>query len=134
STTGFDVDLSAPGVSVYTTTMGGGYGTFSGTSASSPLTAGVAALMLSLNTSLTPAQLHDILAMGAHDLGPAGWDTGYGWGRLDAAGAINLAGPGGGVDQVPPRASVAAPANQAVVGGTAVNLMAYAVDNSLVAS
>src|SRR6185437_470444 len=32
------VDVSAPGVSIWTTTMGGGYGAVSGTSFSSPLT------------------------------------------------------------------------------------------------
>lgn len=41
------VDLGAPGEDVYTTTMGGGYGSTSGTSFASPLTAGVIALICS---------------------------------------------------------------------------------------
>ncbi|MFZ1689230.1 MAG: S8 family serine peptidase, partial [Flavobacteriales bacterium] len=41
------VDLGAPGEDVFTTTMGGGYGSTSGTSFASPLTAGVIALLYS---------------------------------------------------------------------------------------
>ena len=41
------IDLAAPGRNVLTTTQGGGYGTASGTSFASPLTAGVVALLYS---------------------------------------------------------------------------------------
>lgn len=41
------VDLGAPGEDVFTTTMGGGYGSTSGTSFASPLTAGVIGLLYS---------------------------------------------------------------------------------------
>ncbi len=41
------IDVGAPGEDVYTTTMGGGYGSTSGTSFASPLTAGVIALICS---------------------------------------------------------------------------------------
>ncbi|MEM2464821.1 MAG: S8 family serine peptidase, partial [Candidatus Bathyarchaeia archaeon] len=47
------VDLSAPGVSIYTTIRGGGYGSVSGTSFSAPIVASVAALIFSVNPSLT---------------------------------------------------------------------------------
>ena len=46
SSTGAAVDLSAPGVSIYSTYMGGGYTTLSGTSMASPHVAGVAALVI----------------------------------------------------------------------------------------
>ncbi len=42
------IDLGAPGISVYTTSNGGGYGSTTGTSFSSPLTAGVIALLYSV--------------------------------------------------------------------------------------
>jgi len=42
------IDVGAPGASVWTTTMGGGYGSASGTSFASPLTAGVIGLLYSV--------------------------------------------------------------------------------------
>ena len=47
ATAGTTVDLCAPGESVYTTTASGGYGPASGTSFSSPITAGAVALLWS---------------------------------------------------------------------------------------
>jgi len=47
SSTGPDVEVCAPGSSIYSTTLGGGYGTLSGTSMATPHVAGVAALVLS---------------------------------------------------------------------------------------
>ncbi len=66
------VDVSAPGVGVWTTTMGGGDAAVFGTSFSSPLTAGVVALMLAANPALTPTQVVSLLI-------PAQWT----WGRAD---------------------------------------------------
>ncbi|NNC94316.1 MAG: S8 family serine peptidase [Chitinophagales bacterium] len=42
------IDVGAPGASIYTTSAGGGYGTTSGTSFASPLTAGVIGLLYSV--------------------------------------------------------------------------------------
>ena len=90
TTTGCYVDLSAPGTGILTTAPGGGYQSVNGTSFSTPLVAGAAALMLSANPNLTPAQIDTILKVTADDLGPAGWDPGYGWGRLNVGRAINV--------------------------------------------
>src|SRR5882762_499584 len=47
-----NVTVAAPGNSILTTQMGGGYATVSGTSASAPLVSGVAGLLKSANPSL----------------------------------------------------------------------------------
>lgn len=57
---------------------------FTGTSASSPHAAGLAALLLGANPSLDVAELHDLVVRRAVDAGPAGVDPQYGAGRLAA--------------------------------------------------
>jgi len=91
SNTGNNVDLAAPGDS-FSTKMGGGYVSVGGTSYSAPIVAGVAALVISANPNLTPTQTQDILKQSADDLGAAGWDLSYGWGRVNAARAVAMAG------------------------------------------
>ena len=85
------VDVAAPGVSIRTTAVGGAYGAYSGTSFSSPLTAGVVALMLSANPALQPSQVDSILTSTADDKGTAGRDDYYGYGRINATRAIAAA-------------------------------------------
>lgn len=62
-----------------------------GTSMACPLAAGVGALMLSANPSLTPAQVKSILEITATDKGPAGFDPAYGFGFINAAAAVDQA-------------------------------------------
>ncbi len=91
SNTGTPIDLAAPGVGIYTTTAGGGYGSVSGTSFSAPTVAGVAALVISANPSLSGAQVQQVLKQSADDLGAPGWDPAYGWGRVNAQKAVSMA-------------------------------------------
>src|SRR5262249_28611640 len=118
SSTGNNVDLSAPGVNIVTTVKGGGYGYATGTSASAPLVAGVAALMLSVNPNLTATQVIDLLKQSADDLGPAGWDSGYGWGRLNARNAVVAAINAGTPDTTPPSATLSSPNLGSTLSGT----------------
>jgi MYXO-CTERM domain-containing protein len=95
-----ELDISAPSnggsAGLTTTRTGGGYTSgFGGTSAASPLAAGVGALVLSLLPDLTAAQLQSLLEQTAQriDEGGGEWDQGghsihYGWGRVDAAAAL----------------------------------------------
>jgi hypothetical protein len=53
------VDVGAPGANVWTTTMGGGTGSASGTSFASPLTAGVVALLYSVPCASLAAIAHN---------------------------------------------------------------------------
>ena len=87
-------DISAPGVFITAAGMGtvNGYVEKSGTSMSSPFTAGLAGLMLQANPVLTPAQVKTKITDTALDWGPAGDDIDYGAGRLDGYEAIKSAG------------------------------------------
>ncbi|MFN2338466.1 MAG: S8 family serine peptidase, partial [Gammaproteobacteria bacterium] len=85
------IDVAAPGASIVTTKMNNAIGSWSGTSFSSPATAGVVALIMSANPHLAPSEVESILKSSALDLGPAGWDNKFGHGRVDAATAVQLA-------------------------------------------
>jgi hypothetical protein len=59
-----------------------------GTSMATPHVAGTAALLLGEDPALTPAEVRALLETTARDQGAAGRDDTYGWGVLDAAGAV----------------------------------------------
>jgi subtilase family serine protease len=111
--------------------MGGGYASACGTSFSAPIVAGVAALVLSMNSSLTPAQVTNILRQSADDLGPAGWDPTYGYGRVNAARAVESA--WSVADTQPLSVSITSPSNGATVSGQ-VSVQATATDGVAVTS
>ncbi|MBK7048120.1 MAG: S8 family serine peptidase [bacterium] len=83
-------DIAAPGVGVNSTVVGGGYSgdTWSGTSMSCPHVAGVAALMLQKNPSLSPAGLDSLMEQTALGLGVAGKDNVFGSGLVNALAAV----------------------------------------------
>ena len=112
------VDLVAPGDNLMSTNNGGGYGYYTGTSGSTPVTAGVAALVLSANPNLTASQLVSILKQNADDLGAPGVDNTFGSGRVNAYRAVTAAGGGGSTDTTAPAVSITSPANGATVSGT----------------
>jgi subtilisin family serine protease len=66
---------------------------FFGTSAASPHTAAVAALLLQKDRSMTPLAVQTALRKGAADIGSVGFDNASGFGRLDAV-ASSLPEPG----------------------------------------
>lgn len=118
------VDVSAPGVGIWTTTVGGGYGGVSGTSFSSPLAAGVAALMMSVNPSLAPSQILSLLESTAVDRGTAGYDYDYGYGRVNAAAAVAAAAQAKAGDTQVPSVSITSPTGGTVSGIVLVNVAA----------
>ena len=64
---------------------------FGGTSAACPQVAGVAALMLSINPTLTASRVKTILQSTADDLGTTVPNNTYGYGLVDAGAAVNKA-------------------------------------------
>jgi subtilisin family serine protease len=102
---GSALDIVAPGVNLPSTDIAGPPGeangdfnpAFGGTSAASPVAAAVAALMLSVNPDLTPAELRALLLetaddqVGDVDEDTQGWDRFMGWGRVNAARAVRAA-------------------------------------------
>lgn len=112
---GSHVDVAAPGVTVYTTMLGGGYGLFSGTSASAPFVSGLAALVRGVNPSLSPAQVASVLTSTATDVAAVGWDTQTGAGLINVARALNSLGGVPAPDPIPAPAPVPEPVPVPVV-------------------
>jgi thermitase len=112
------VDVSAPGVNILSTSNGGGYGYWSGTSFSSPITAGLAALIFSANPALTNAQVVDILTLNGDDLGTPDFDPYFGHGRINVYKSLLAAGNAvPHSDLTAPTVSIQSPAPGASVGG-----------------
>jgi hypothetical protein len=112
SSTGPDLDISAPGVSIHSTLLGGGYGTKSGTSMACPHVAGTLALNLSADIFGT-----------ADDLGPSGWDSKYGWGLVNAAAAAGVSGNNS------PTVIITSPADGSIFGsGASIDFSGTASD------
>ena len=98
-------EVVAPGVLMYTTDISGsgGYTSgqyvsfFNGTSSACPLAAGLVGLIYSANPNLTNAEVREILQASSDDeVGPAGedtpgWDQYFGYGRVNAARAVEMA-------------------------------------------
>jgi subtilisin family serine protease len=105
---GPEVDLAAPGVHNFTTDIVGADGdnpggavnadymnNFNGTSSSTPIVAGVAGLVLSINPNLTEAQMRRLLTQTADKVGQVVYTNGrnnqMGQGRVNALRAVQAA-------------------------------------------
>lgn len=82
SSDGEEVELSAPGVNIYSTFLGGSYATESGTSMATPFVSGIAGLVKSEYPSLTSHEIRELLCSSAVDLGMPKRDTLYGFGLV----------------------------------------------------
>lgn len=86
------ITLCAPGsdvLSTISTTEGSdSYGEMSGTSMATPVISGVAALILSKTQKHDPAAVKTKLGKSVVDLGTAGFDNNFGYGRIDASLAV----------------------------------------------
>jgi thermitase len=131
---GDHVHLSAPGSGIYSTNWGQTYASVSGTSFSAPIAGAVAALVMSANPGLTNTQVENILFSTATDLGSAGRDVYFGYGRVDAAAAVAAALKATSTSTAPtadttkPSVAIAAPLASSTVSGL-VPVSVSATDN-----
>jgi thermitase len=125
---GSNISLSAPGSGIWTTNRDGTYSSWSGTSFASPIAAGAAALLVALNPALTNSAILDLLKNNSDDLGSAGYDIYYGYGRVNAYRALLAAGAPPPIDTIPPVTSITSPAAGSTVSGS-VTVPISATDN-----
>ena len=100
---GSALDVVAPGVRIYTTTINGNYKSdFNGTSSACPHVAGIAALLLSVNPCLTQQEVRNIIELSCEKIGlhcytttsgrPNGsWSSYTGYGLVNAYRALQFA-------------------------------------------
>ncbi len=123
------VDIMAPTILPATAIGGTNYQMyFNGTSCATPFAAGVAALVLSRDPSLTPADLRGVLTSTATDMtfdGGVGWDRYTGYGLVNAYAALQSLEPS------QPFVSITAPSNGSLYDlGTSIGVTATAIDNN----
>lgn len=86
---GASVDITAPGVGIYSAWLGSSYYTASGTSMATPVVSATIALIKAAHPTYSQTQVQTALYNSAKDLGKSGKDTSFGWGRVDAQAAVN---------------------------------------------
>jgi subtilisin family serine protease len=93
SASGDYISLSAPGIGVLSTGLGGSYRASNGTSQAAAHVSGVAALLAGQAQFSDRDYLRTALLLSARDLGDAGTDPYFGYGMLQAFSALQYAGP-----------------------------------------
>lgn len=83
-----DIDLTGPGVNIYSSVPGGSYAALAGTSMATPHISGLAALWLESEPKMTASELWDRMKTSAQPLGAAA-DFGAGLARVPGARAVS---------------------------------------------
>jgi subtilisin family serine protease len=91
SSYGLAIDVFAPGVGIWSSTIGNTYNAWNGTSMATPVANGVVGVVWSVNPALSNHQVRDILFDTCDDLGSPGEDNVFGHGRVNLAKALQAA-------------------------------------------
>jgi thermitase len=83
SNQGSYIDVAAPGSSIFSTYLSSDYRTLGGTSMATPFVSGLASLIWSTHRSMTIDEVEQLIKSSADDLGSAGFDNSFGWGRIN---------------------------------------------------
>lgn len=118
SSYGSFVSLAAPGAGIWTCNTNETYASWSGTSFSSPIVAGVASLVASINPALSNTQIVSVLEGTATHLGSSGYNMYYGYGLVNASNAVFVAHGGIPPSPQPPTVAITSPASGSTVSGT----------------
>lgn len=121
---GAAIDIAAPGNYILTTNSSGGISQWYGTSFSTPIVAGVVALMMSANPSLPISQIEQLLYANAMDLGSSGVDLYYGKGRVNSGAAVAAASIAVASDTQAPSTSIPLTSGSTVKGVIGLNISA----------
>ncbi|MFG1952737.1 S8 family serine peptidase [Micromonospora sp. NPDC048830] len=120
SVTGPEVDVVAPAVDIYSTSINGKYRKGTGTSSATAIVAGAAALVRSKYPDLPADEVVHRLTATAVDKGPPGRDDQYGYGVIDLVAALTA--------DVPPLGFESAVASAPADGGGTATAAAEAAD------
>lgn len=80
---------SNTGFPIVSTIPGDQYGYLQGTSMACPHVAGLAGMLFALDDQLTNVEARTVLASTSFDMGDTGWDPVFGFGMVNAEGAVN---------------------------------------------
>lgn len=95
---GSNLEVVAPGESIVSLGLNGSTTSGSGTSFAAPCVAGVAALMISKNPTISNDTIRQTLKDTADDVGVSGFDNQTGWGRINARAAVDAVPPAQCID------------------------------------
>lgn len=126
SVTGAGLDIVAPGEDIEGPGKNGSYGVGTGTSDSTAIVSGAAALLRSKYPEMSAKEVVERLESTAVDKGAPGVDDEYGHGVLDIVAALNAGGPGGSA----PSASATTSASDPSAGASGSAALPEAEDSS----
>lgn len=112
------ISVAAPGVDIVTTSLDASYAGSTGTSPAAAMASGVFALLRAANPQMGRLEAIGRVQSGAANLGSSGWDPYFGWGRVDAYGALVPGEIGAPLpDDTDPTISILSPARSSLLSG-----------------